>query len=340
MYNEKNSDDVFGKTFKRYSKKEMLEFIQPFKTRFRKNSLNLKLYVKDQNCVDLGCGNGRGTIYLIQNGAASVDCVDISKINLKKTLNVCKLFKSEKKIKKVHSTSHKIDIVSNSKNFVWCNGVLMHTHNPFQSLFEINRVLKLNGYSYIYVYGVGGLYWSLVEIFREQLKKTPPSKLINILYNLGYSNRYIGEYLDDWKVQYLRRYSKKDFEKSIKLAGFKIVKYMNRGLNYDTSEKKFLTKSKLFGDGDLRYILKKVKNVNYTRTKKILNLSKTSRYKESKEINKFKKLVANTLSKISNEKDKIKYCAKVQYRLRNEWNKKHFNKNNFFKYLLDINLNL
>ena len=185
-----------------------------------------------------------------------------------------------------------------------------------------------------------GLYWSLVEIFREQLKKTPLSKLINILYNLGYSNRYIAEYLDDWKVQYLRRYSKKDFEKSIKLAGFKIVKYMNRGLNYDTSEKKFLTKSKLFGDGDLRYILKKVKNVNYNRAKKILNLSKTSRYKESKEINKFKKLIAKTLSKISNEKDKIKYCAKVQYRLRNELNKKYFNKNNFFTYLLDINLHL
>ena len=32
---------------------------------------------------------------------------------------------------------------------------------------------------------------------------------------------------------------------------------MNRGLNYDTSEKRFLTKDKIYGDGDLRYIIKK-----------------------------------------------------------------------------------
>ena len=32
----KNSDEVFGKTFKRYSKKEIIEFIHPFKIRFKK----------------------------------------------------------------------------------------------------------------------------------------------------------------------------------------------------------------------------------------------------------------------------------------------------------------
>ena len=37
-----NSNEVFGKTFKRYSKKEIIEFIKPFKTRFKKNNLNPK----------------------------------------------------------------------------------------------------------------------------------------------------------------------------------------------------------------------------------------------------------------------------------------------------------
>ena len=89
----------------------------------------------------------------------------------------------------------------------------MHTHNPLKSLMQINRILKNNHYAYIYVYGVGGLYWSLVEIFRDELKNISPKKLIDVLLNLGYSNRYVAEYLDDWKVLHLRKYSKKILKK-------------------------------------------------------------------------------------------------------------------------------
>ena len=86
MFNQKNSDQVFGNTFKRYSKKEILEFIKPFKIRFKKNKIELRKYVLNKECVDLGCGNGRGTIFLFDNGAKNVECVDISKVNLKKTI--------------------------------------------------------------------------------------------------------------------------------------------------------------------------------------------------------------------------------------------------------------
>ena len=213
VLNEKNSDQVFGNTLKRYSKNEMLEFINPFKIRFKKNKIKLLKYVKNKSCVDIGCGNGRGTIFLFMNKAKRVDCVDISKINLKKTFEVSKIFKKQKFIEKIHSNSENIPIDSLSKDFVWCNGVLMHTHNPLKSLMQINRILKNNHYAYIYVYGVGGLYWSLVEIFRDELKNISPKKLIDVLLNLGYSNRYVAEYLDDWKVLHLRKYSKKILKK-------------------------------------------------------------------------------------------------------------------------------
>jgi ubiquinone/menaquinone biosynthesis C-methylase UbiE len=325
MFNQKNSDQVFGNTFKRYSKKEILEFIKPFKIRFKKNKIELRKYVLNKECVDLGCGNGRGTIFLFDNGAKNVECVDISKVNLKKTKEVVKSFNKIKFIQTNYSASHNLKIRSKSKDFVWCNGVLMHTHNPSRSLSEVNRILKDGGYAYVYVYGVGGLYWNIVDIFRKNFKNTSTQNLIKILNKLGYPNRYIGEYLDDWKVQHLRKYSKRDFELSIKKNGFKIIKYMSRGLNYDTSEKKFLTKDRMYGDGDLRYLIKK----NNNQIKETILLNKTSNFIESKEVKKTTQIITKSINKIKKLEKKIAYASKVQFNLRNELNKKKFSLVNF-----------
>ena len=46
----KNSDEVFGKTFKRYSKKEIIEFIHPFKIRFKKNRLAPRQHLREKLC--------------------------------------------------------------------------------------------------------------------------------------------------------------------------------------------------------------------------------------------------------------------------------------------------
>ena len=52
----------------------------------------------------------------------------------------------------------------------------------------------------------------------------------------GYQNRFIAEYLDDWKVMNLRTYKAKIFENSMKELG-KAIKYTNLvGVKYDTSE--------------------------------------------------------------------------------------------------------
>ena len=84
----------FWEYFKKVLKNEMLKFINPFKIRFKKNKIKLLKYVKNKSCVDIGCGNGRGTIFLFMNKTKRVDCVDISKINLKKTLKFQKYLKS------------------------------------------------------------------------------------------------------------------------------------------------------------------------------------------------------------------------------------------------------
>ena len=69
MLNKKNSDQVFGNTFKRYSKKEISEFVKPFIIRFKKNNINSKKLFKNKKCLDLGCGNGRGGVFMSMNNA-------------------------------------------------------------------------------------------------------------------------------------------------------------------------------------------------------------------------------------------------------------------------------
>ena len=62
------------------------------------------------------------------------------------------------------------------------------------------------------------------------------------------------------KVKNLRKYDNKLFIKALKIVGFEKIKKMDRGLDYDTSEKLYMTKNKkIYGNGDLRYLVTKSK---------------------------------------------------------------------------------
>ena len=81
----KNSDEVLGKLLKDILKKEIIEFIHPFKIRFKKNKISPKATFKGKTVLDYGCGNGRGALFMAINGAKNLYAMDISKINTNKT---------------------------------------------------------------------------------------------------------------------------------------------------------------------------------------------------------------------------------------------------------------
>ena len=335
----KNSDAVFANTFKRYSKKEILEFVDPFKIRFKKNKINPKKLFKGKKVLDFGCGNGRGALFMALNGAKNLHGLDISKINTLTTKENLKKFNY--KIKVVNSPAEKSLFKDNSFDFVWCNGVIMHTETPSKVLSEIFRVLKPGGQSWIYVYGSNGLWWSVINELRKQLKTYKEKKIINCLINFGYKNRYIAEYLDDWKVLNLRTYKARDFENSLKRLGAIKIKKCERGLDYDTSEKLFITKDKaIYGEGDLRYLIKK---------KKIKNFTKKNSTKNNKNLN-FNHYLKHNISQIyiktiksiflktkNSALKKIHLSAKIQFKLRGLLNRKKFDKEKFLEYLKKLN---
>ena len=192
------------------------------------------------------------------NGAKDLSVLDISKRNILTTKKNLKKFNL--KCKSAFSPAEKSPFKSDMFDFVWCNGVIMHTHTPSEVLKEIFRILKPGGQSWIYVYGSNGLWWSTIFELRKYLKKSTESKIISVLKKYKYNNRYIAEYIDDWKVLNLRTYKSKIFEKSLRLSSaIKIIKF-KRGLNYDSSEKLYNTRDKfLYGEGDLRYVFTKKK---------------------------------------------------------------------------------
>jgi hypothetical protein len=76
-----------------------------------------------------------------------------------------------------------------------------------------------------------------------------------------YPVRYVAEYIDDWKVPYLRAYTRADLGSRLDELGFQNTTPLPFGFDYDTSHRRNTNPADAIwmGDGDLRYLLVKVK---------------------------------------------------------------------------------
>ena len=85
---------------------------------------------------------------------------------------------------------------------------------------------------------------------------------------------FLAEYIDDWKVPYLRTYTHSDFSKKLCSFGFEKTSPLPYGMDYDTSHRvNLFPEDKIFlGEGDLRYLVTKTS----TETPCNINLSNSS----------------------------------------------------------------
>jgi ubiquinone/menaquinone biosynthesis C-methylase UbiE len=239
----------------------MREFIEPFAIRFKRNNLDPPKVFTGKRCLDAGCGNGRGAIFMMSHGAAAVDCVDISGTNIESTARNLKSFGFPTFATHL-STLESLPFPDETFDFVWCNGVIMHAAQPDACLVELARVLKRGGQCWLYVYGTGGLYWWMVRRFRGLLAKISPAASLAALQLMRYPARYVAEYMDDWKVPYLRTYSIEDLGDRLRELGFENATPLSYGVDYDTSHRRnmYPEDRPWVGDGDLRYLLTKAGN--------------------------------------------------------------------------------
>lgn len=255
---EKEHEDVYGKSFALYDNEQIKQFTGFFEQRLLANGLDGATLFKGKRCVDAGCGNGRGALLMLKNGAAHVTALDISEENLRSVDRNLRGF-GYSNFDCRQTTLEKIDLPDQSFDFVWCNGVLMHTAKPDACLQEVFRILKVGGQSWIYVYGSNGLYWYLINRFRSWFRDLDSKGLLDCLQMMNVEVRYIGEYMDDWKVPYLRSYTDSDFSTRLHEVGFSDIRRLWRGVSYDTSERlvRFPGDRTWLGEGDLRYLLSK-----------------------------------------------------------------------------------
>ena len=257
---EYEHDDVYGQSFALYSKAELEEFLDPLTKRYAANGIDPRKVFQGKVCLDAGCGNGRGALFMLRNDAVSVDCVDISHTNIESTSENLRQFGFDNFT--CHNQSlEDLPYEDETFDFVWCNGVIMHTAQPDACLREIARVLKVGGQSWVYVYGTGGVYWYCVRRFREIFEQVESQAIIDTLGLMRYPVRFIGEYIDDWKAPYLRTYTADDFGSRLKELGFDNTDPLPYGVAYDTSHRRTLypEDADWLGEGDLRYFLTKLR---------------------------------------------------------------------------------
>lgn len=251
-------DEVYGATFARYTKIEIEEFIEPLKIRFERNDINPRDVFLNQHCLDAGCGSGRGAIFMLLNGATSVTGVDFSPLNVETTRRNASLFGFDN-VDIRQGTLADLPFEDEKFDVLWCNGVIHHTEKPDTCLKEVTRVLKKDGQAWIYLYGAGGVYWYAVRRIRALMHNLDSRTIQNALTLMRYETPYIAEYIDDWKVSYLRTYTPSEVETRFRELGYTHTELLSQGVDYDTSHRvnNYPEDATWLGNGDLRYLLTK-----------------------------------------------------------------------------------
>jgi SAM-dependent methyltransferase len=195
---------------------------------------------------------------MLQHGAAHVTAFDFSSRNIETTRRNAGQFGFDN-VTVQQGTLESLPFADGEFDVVWCNGVLQHAADPDRCIDEISRVLSIGGRAWIYVYGAGGVYWYAVRWFREWTKNVPPTELIALLQLAGLEPRYVAEYLDDWKVSYLRAYRAAPVVARLGELGYVDTTPLPYGVPYDTNHRNTLWPDERpwLGEGDLRFLLTK-----------------------------------------------------------------------------------
>ena len=248
---------VFGNTFSLYSDDEYEEFVEFLRRRLRSNSIDLERVFAGKRCLDAGCGGGRGSILMAECGASEVVAFDLSDANLR-TTETFAARRGLNNVATVQGSVHALPFPDESFDVVWSNGVLHHTGDTDLAILEVTRVLKRGGWMWLYLYGSGGIYWHAMDWIRETLKRhsIDVQPCIDFLVLQGVPVRRIAEWIDDWFVPVLQRYTREDVAARLASLGFPDAAALAPGTEYDTSQRRIGASEReieLMGDGDVRF---------------------------------------------------------------------------------------
>ncbi len=247
--------DVYGEAFALYREKieEYDVFTNFLRERLRVNDIDQEVF-KGKVCLDAGCGSGRGSIFMLSAGAKKVTGIDLSPKNVETSRAMARV-KNFDNAEFLVGNVHELPFADEEFDLVWCNGVLHHTNDTDKGLVEISRVLKTDGYMWLYLYGSGGIEWAAVDQIREYfMQGVSYDVCLHFLRIIESHLGSISEFLDNWYTPHLKRYTHSDVQKRLAELGFPIAERLTK----DVGDRKIdLTKTSVLGDQNLRYFTQK-----------------------------------------------------------------------------------
>ncbi|MDA7583427.1 class I SAM-dependent methyltransferase [bacterium] len=137
-----------------------------------KNSIGYK-----KNILEAGCGTGQLSNYFSIGSNNNIIALDPTLESLK----LAKKFADSNNISNIKFVNADIfdDVLSNNFfDYIWCNGVLHHTKDPYAAFEILIKFLKKNGYILIGLYNKFG---RIRTIFRRYIYKFFGQKIIEII---------------------------------------------------------------------------------------------------------------------------------------------------------------
>lgn len=259
---QKINKDLFQVLWCHYNKKEFIEErLKPYIERMKLN--NLEALVKNKKCVDFGCGHGQFLMSLKKLGAKECLGLDFGKNSIRYANKISKLLKfNRKSLKFIYSTVLKTKLRSNEFDFAIQNGVFHHLKNLSEekkAYKEVYRVLKKNGYFFVFTGGSGGLRNIIFDNCQQILKDIDIYFIIKQIRNMPISNNKKYMLSDNLIAKYRNTEWVKIIEMLNKI-GFRFIRPL-RGHARTDFDKDFLKDKNFkakFGEGHIRLLCQKI----------------------------------------------------------------------------------
>ena len=124
-----------------------------------------KNFFKDKTILDSGCGPARYIDVMLRYNPKKIIGIDSGKLIIKKNK---KKYRNKKNVFFIHSMFDKIKLRSETIDFLISAGVLHHTKTDMKKLInEHARVIKKDGYFFVFVAGSGGQELALWKFLRR-----------------------------------------------------------------------------------------------------------------------------------------------------------------------------
>ena len=170
---EKKLSKLYAPDWKKFKDKEYKKSVSLFQKRLEVNGFDIKWF-KDKICLDAGCGSGRYIQAMIDLGVKKVVGIDINTNSAKNKIK-------DKRVVLLKGDIREIPYKDDYFDFICCNGVLHHVTEPKKIIDEFSRILKKDGYLFLYVFDPYTEDWELIDSIRKINKDIPVERFKEFL---------------------------------------------------------------------------------------------------------------------------------------------------------------